>query len=160
MSFEARKYTRALKRYDQDLFCAHNMDHVLCVFRKHKRYLPVCVTDGFKLMNLTVDKQYVFSLTEDWTLKSKPRAWGVDFVLNHLREIDFFANEALVDEIERKNEQVDKSKERHFQNEAEAFWSDNRRAFAKATDHILTHSLSKDEPRKRLKDRSIKNGNS
>lgn len=159
MSFQARAYTRALKRYDKDLFCAPNLDHVLCVFRKHKRFVPVCVSEDFKLMNLIVDKQYVFSLTEDWTLKTKPRAWGIDFVINKLHEIDLQVHERLLDEIEHQNEKVDESKERSFMNEAEAFWADNRRAFAKATDEILVHSLSKDEPKKRLKDRSIKNGN-
>jgi hypothetical protein len=65
----------------------------------------------------------------------------------------------MFDELDEQNEAVDKSKKRALRNEIEAFWSHERRRFAKATDHILTHSLSKDEPKKRLKDRSIKNGN-
>lgn len=159
MSYLARAYTRALKRYDKDLFCAHNIDHVLCVFRKVKRFVSVSESPGFKFLNLSVDKQYIFSLTEDWTLKTKPRTWGIDFVLNRLHEIDLQVHEHLLDEVESQNEKIDKSKERDFDNEMEAFWADNRKGFQKATDDILIHSLSKDEPRKRLKDRSIKNGN-
>lgn len=159
MSFQALAYTRALKRHDRDLFCAPNMDNVLCVFRQVKRFVPVCETEDFKLMNLVVGKQFVFALTDSWTLRGKPRAWGIDFVLDRVREIDTQANERFIEELEKQNEKLDESKKRSFRNETEAFWAENRRAFAKATDDILTHSLSKDEPRKRLKDRSIKNGN-
>jgi hypothetical protein len=159
MSFQARAYTRALKRYDKDLFCAPNNQHVLCVFRKHKRFVPVVVSDDFKLLNLIEDKQFVFSLTDTWTLSGKPRAWGIDRVLDRLREIDLHARERLIEEMDALNERVDESKSRDISNELEAFASDYRGAFKKATDDILIHSLSKDEPRKRMKEKRIKNGN-
>lgn len=154
-------YTRALKRYDPDLFAQRNKDGVICVFRKHKRYEPVCVDDGFKILNLVTDRQFVISLTENWTLRTPPRMWGIDFVLNKIREMDLLANERLLEDLDAKNEKVDESERRAFRNKAEAFFADHRKDFAKAFDQTMgcVHSLSKDEPRKRLKDRSIKNGN-
>lgn len=152
-------YTRALKRYDRDLFAGHNMDGVMCVFRKFKRFEPVCEWRGGQLFNLKEAKQFVFSLTDNWNLSGQPRQWGIDFVLNRIKEIDALANERFFDELDAHNEKIDESKKRGMKNEMEAFWSHERRRFAKATDDILTHSLSKDEKRKRLKDRSIKNGN-
>lgn len=154
-----RFYNRELKRYDKDLFCSCTEQGKWAVFRRTKRYVPVLVTEDFKLLNLIEAKELVFALTDSWTMTGQPRAWGIDFILNRLREIDLQANERLIEEMDERNERVDKSKERDFTNHAEAFWSDNRRAFAKATDGILTHSLSKDEPKKRLRDRRIKNGN-
>jgi hypothetical protein len=141
------------------LFAAKNSDGVVCVFRKVKRYEPVYVDDDFKLLNLIEGKEFIFALTDTWGLNGRPRDWGIDFVLNRVKEIDALANERFFEEMDAHNEKVDESKKRHIRNEMEAFWSHERRRFAKATDDILTHSLSKDEPRKRLKDRSIKNGN-
>jgi len=154
-------YTRALKRYDKDLFCVRNIDGVMCVFRKHKRFEPVCVDDNFRILNLITDKQYVCALTENWTLSTKPRQWGIDHVLTKIRQMDLQINENLLDDLDAKNEKVDESERRSFRNETEAFLADNRRQFAKAFDEDfgLIHSLSKDEPRKRLKDRSKNNGN-
>lgn len=154
-------YTRVLKRYDKDLFVKHNRDGVMCVFRKHKRYEPVCVDDNFKILNLITDKQYVCALTENWTLSTKPRQWGIDHVLNKIRQMDLQLNEHLLAELDAHNEKVDESEKRSFRNETEAFFADNRSQFVKTFDENfgLTHSMSKDEPRKRLKDRSKNNGN-
>jgi hypothetical protein len=150
-------YTKALKRYDSDLYAGRTKDGLPCVFRKFKRYELVCESDEFYLLNLKEAPQYVFALTDNWTAGGKPREWGIDFVLQKIKSIDALANQRMFDEMDAYNEKVDKSKQRGLKNEMEAFWSHERRRFAKATDGILTHSLSKDEPRKRLKDRSIKN---
>jgi len=114
--------------------------------------------DDFKLLNLREDKQFIFALTDNWLASGKPRDWGIDFVLQKIKSIDALANERFLEEIDAENERIEKSRARSLKNEMEAFWSHERRRFAKATDGILTHSLSKDEPKKRLKDRSIKNG--
>lgn len=158
MSFEALKYTRAVKRYDRDLLCDFNLQRQLCIFRKTKRFVPVCVDEGFKFLNLVEAREYVFALTDNWSTSGRKRAWGVDFVLNRLREVDLQAQERFFEEMDAQEERVEESKRRSFKNEAEAWASDNRRAFQKATEDVLVHSLSKDEPKKRLKDRSIKNG--
>lgn len=159
MSVFLKSYTRALKSYDSDLFAAHNVDGVVCVFRYVKRYELVVDEEGFKMFNLIQGKQFIFALTTNWTLSGRSVDWGIDHVVGRVRKIDALANERLLDEMDEANEQVDKSKKRAIKNEMEAFWSHERRRFAKATDGILTHSLSKDDKRKRLKDRSIKNGN-
>jgi hypothetical protein len=156
-----KSYTRALKSYDKDLFAKRNQNGVMCVFRKAKRFEPVLVSDDFKLFNLIDGIQFIFAITENWTLSTKPRQWGIEFVLNRIKEIDCWDNERMLEELDLKNEKVEASKRRSFKNETEAFFADNRKEFADGIDEIVgcTHTLSKDEPRKRLKDRSIKNGN-
>lgn len=154
-------YTKALKRYDECLFAERTKDGRLCVFRKTKRFDGPVEYEGKKFYNLVECKQLVFALTDTWTLTGVPRFWGIDRVLERVREIDTQANERLIEEIDAANERVEESKRRKFRNEAEAFWSENRKEFIKAVDSVYgtTTSLSKDEPKKRLKDRSIKNGN-
>ncbi len=159
MSVFFSSYTKALRSYDRELYVGRTMDGVACVFRRSKRFVPVCELGGVPLSALIEDKQFVFALTENWLATGRPRDWGIDFILNRVREIDAQANERFFEEMDQLNKRVDESRKRSLKNEMEAFWSHERRRFAKATDHILTHSLSKDEPRKRLKDRSIKNGN-
>ncbi len=150
-------YTKALKSYDSDLFAGRTKDGLPGVFRRYKRLEEVCDLDGIPLLLVKYQPQFVFALTENWTFATPPRDWGIDFVLQKIKSIDAVANARLLEEMDEANEAIDKSRARHMRNEMEAFWSHERRRFAKATDDILTHSLSKDEPRKRLKDRSIKN---
>lgn len=150
-------YTRILKGYDRDLFAGKNQDGVTCIFRKVRRENYVGELDGMHFSEVIEGKQFVFALTDTWGLNGRPRAWGLDHVLTRVKQIDAQARAEHLDEMDAHNERVDKSKARHLKNEMEAFWSHERRRFAKATDDILTHSLSKDEPKKRLRDRRIKN---
>ncbi len=154
-----RSYTRALKNYDRDLFADRNRDGVACVFRKVKRWVTICDDIDFKLANLVEDKQFVCAITDTWSLRGSPRSWGIDDVVGHIQKMDVLADKDFFDKMDAENERQDKIKRKDLRNEMEGFWSYERRRFAKATNDILTHSLSKDEPRKRLKDRSIKNGN-
>lgn len=160
MSVFLKSYTKALKRYDSDLYADKTLDGLTCVFRKTKRYEPVCVTEKFKLLNLIECKQFVFALTDNWQATGIPRDWGIDHVLNRVKESDALANERWLEEIDAHNERIDKSKRRELKNDMESFWSHERNRFVKTMDESLglTHSMSKDEPRKRKKDRSIKNG--
>lgn len=159
MSLFLKSYTRALKNYDRDLFADRNRDGVTCVFRKVKRFVPVCVDQNFRLLNLTEDRQFVFAVTDTWNLSGRPVDWGIDDVVGRIRRLDFLANKDLFEKLDEENEKLDQIKRKDLRNEMEAYFSDERRRFAKAFDDVLVHSLSKDEPRKRLKDRSIKNGN-
>jgi len=159
MSVFLSAYTKALKSYDRELFAGLSKDGLACVFRRSKRFEQVCELEGVPLLNLRVDKQYVCAITDNWMASGVPRDWGIDDVVGHIRSIDALANEKLFDEMDEANERVDQIKKKDTRNQIESFWIDERRRFAKATDGILTHSLSKDEPKRRLKDRSIKNGN-
>ncbi len=159
MSLFLNSYTRALKRYDQDLYAGLSKDGLACVFRKTKRFEPVVECAEYKLFNLRESKELVLALTDTWQGSGKPRAWGIDHVLRRVRETDILANERFFDQLDESNDLVDQAKKRSIRNEMEGFWSYERRRFAKATDGILTHSLSHDEPKKRIKDRSIRNGN-
>jgi hypothetical protein len=161
MSWRLASYTKALRRYDGELFAGRTKDGVPCVFRRIKRWMPITKADGFKLMVLKEDKEFIFALTDTWLATGQPREWGVDHVLSRIREIDTQANEDLIRKWDEQNERVDQSRQRHFDNEAEAFLKDNRRQFVKEMEEIapMARSLPRNEKRKILRDRRIKNGN-
>lgn len=159
MSLFLRSYTKALRAYDKDLFAERTKDGIPCVFRKVKRFVPVCEGEGFSLKALIEDKQFIFAITDTWKATGVPRDWGIDDVVGRIRRADALANNRFFEELDQENEKIDLSKKKDLRNQMESFWSHERKRFAKATDDILTHSLSKDEPKKRLKDRSIRNGN-
>ncbi len=154
-----KSYTRALKNYDRDLFADRNNAGMPCVFRKVKRWVMVCEDEAFRFANLVEDKQFVFAITDTWTLRGEPRDWGIDDVVGRIQKLDTLAQKDFFEKMDAENERQDSIKRKDLRNEMEAFWSHERNRFVKTTNDILTHSLSKDEPKKRLKDRRIKNGN-
>lgn len=160
MSLYQKAYERALKRYDESLFVQRNADGVLCVFKHSKRFMRVCEAEGYRLLNLVKSKEYVFALTDTWGINGKPRDYGVDDVVDHLKKIDSLANARFLEEAEERNAQSEKSKKRALRNEMEAFWSHERNRFKRAIDESVgtTTSLDKSDRKKRLRDRRIKNG--
>ncbi len=160
MAFNAREITRTLKRYDPLLFCAQSKaGNYLSVYRRIKQFLPVVDSPEMRMLVLSEASQHVLALTDNWLASGKRRDWGMDLILEKIKSMDLANNARLFEEFEAQEEREKASADRHLDNELEAWAKDSRRAFAKATDDILTHSLSKDEPRKRRKDRSIHNGN-
>lgn len=155
MSLYAKSYERALKTYDSDLFVDHNRDGVLCVFKKHKRFEPVLVAEGFKLLNLINCKQYVFAVTDTWGLNGSPKDWGIDDILDHIQKIDSLANAKFLEEIDAANVAVDKSRDKKLMNEMQGMLAYERNRFVKMFDEIapISGGMSKDEPKKRLQDR-------
>jgi len=84
---------------------------------------------------------YVFSLTDTWTINGEPRDWGIDPVLNRLRAHDLAHNPDLFKQLEQSQEKREKSKRRDFSNSVESFMYDFRDQFAKATNEINTSPL-------------------
>jgi hypothetical protein len=154
-------YTKAVQSYDRELYAGHTKDGVPCIFRRVKRWIPVCEDEGFSLKQLREDKELIFALTDTWAATGTPRLWGIDKVLDRLKEIDAWAHEDVLSKIDEQNSKVDQSRARHLDNEAEAFLKDNRREFVKGFEEIapMARSLPREEKRKKLRDRRIKNGN-
>lgn len=157
MSVLLSAYTRALKRYDPDLYAGYSMDGVPCIFKKWKRFEPVCELEGVPLFNLMQTKQYVCGITHNWSASGRIIDWGIDDVVGHIKEIDYLANVRLFEEMDALNEAKEKQAKGKFKSGIEDFWRDERKTFAKTTGDILTHSLDKSEKRRRLKDKSIHN---
>lgn len=157
----AKTYTSYLRNYDRDLYASRNRDGVICVYRRGRRFEPVLDSDELTLYATVESPEYLFALTETWKTNAAPRQWGIDRVLERVREIDVFQNPEHLEKIERENSKVDESKSRDFRNQTEAMLLDNKRSLQKAFSDINTSTLSKDDARRRRKEtgKEIKYGN-
>lgn len=154
-------YTRHLRRHDRDLYAARNKSGVICVYRKGWRYEPVLDSDELTLYASVFSPQYVLALTDTWKTNGAPCEWGVDRLLERVREIDLATNPDLLVRMEKENEKRDESKARDFRNETESMLYESRDAFKKAFNDINTSTLSKDDARRRRRDlgKEVKYGN-
>lgn len=118
-----------LRRYDSELYAQGDSTGRVDVYRQNRDRLS--------------PPHFVFSLTEDWTARSKPREWGMEVVLARLRAIDLWNSGQTFDDIQKENTKVDESEERDFSNNVEAFVKDFRRQFVKATDSVRTANMNR-----------------
>ena len=152
-----RKYNQALKRYDAELYAQRHASGAVVVMQKGYRYIPYEV--GSEVVHvLSSSPTYVFALTDNWTTQGNPIDLGIDRVLDKVRECDYRKRENLIKELEETEEKANQTKRRDVRNNAEAFFSDQRSRFKKATGDILTHSMAKVET-KAQKNRRLKDGN-
>lgn len=146
-----RHYNRVVRSYDRELYAQRSEDGLVSILRKNFRYVAYDI-DGASVHVLTPSPEFVFALTDNWTKRGQPRQWPADDVLFRIREIDHWAKQDLMEELERQNEEIEKKKRRHIRNEMEAFASDFRKDFARATNDINVSILDKSEKRRRIRD--------
>lgn len=125
---------RALKSYDSELFAVSNKPPRIDVYRQNRDKLS--------------PPHFIFSLTEDWTVKSTPIEWGIEPILARLRAIDLWNSGLGVEDFIQEAEKSSESKKRHLMNTVEGFLYDFRSEFAKATNGINTSTLEKIDKRK------------
>lgn len=141
MEWQVRRLNQELKKHDSELFARRESSGVIVVYRIHRRYEAYDLDEG-KLLVLRYDPLYCFALTDNWTIQGKPVDWGLEPVMNHLREIDAW-NRDLEEAYERDWEKKEESKKRAQRSELEAIAGEVRRPFAKATSDIRTALFDK-----------------
>lgn len=129
MNGRVRALNRHLKEYDRELYCQVTNGERVDVYRQNRDKLS--------------PPHYIFSLTENWSLKSQPAEWGIEPVIARLKAIDLWANGVTVEQLAEDDEKRKASSRRGFRNNIEAFMGEFRRTFAKATDSINTSLLPK-----------------
>lgn len=157
MDQRAVHLNRIIKSHDRDLFVERSRRGTLILKRKAE-VSDVYEVDGCTLIHNRQKPQVVFHLTDNWTATGKPVDWGADAVIERLREHDTWHNPDFFRKFEEQSERARASRKRHLRSEAEAFFSDYRREFARQTEGVMTHSLDKSGVTKGLK-RRIRNGN-
>lgn len=131
MLIALKSYDRLLKGHDSLLFVQETKPGRYDVMRR------AVSGDGAA--------HFIFSITDTWQPDGKPVPWGIDVVLNRIIAHDTWRDENVITEIEDASEKREESKRRALRNSVEAFASDFRRSFARATDGINTALLSKKE---------------
>ena len=138
--------SRAIRNYDRELYAGLSSDGIPCVFRKTKAYeryeLDDCV-----ILKLSTRPFLVLALTDNWNVNGRPVDIGIERILARLNEIDLHKRDVLAD-LEKDYEKSEKAQERHRMNETEAFFSEHRKQFARATDGINTSQIKSDKNRR------------
>lgn len=90
----------------------------------------------------------VFALTDNWSVKGTPVEWGIEPIIAKLKECDSYQRN-IVEDLIKSYEKADRAKQREFRNNAEAFFSHERKRFAQAMDGINTSQIKSDKNNKR-----------
>lgn len=169
-----RVLTSHLKRFDPDLFTVRQWNTErdengniigyvprLDVVRKSVGYeLHEFDLNGVRinLISSRPEQQYVFTVSDNWSIKGKFREWGIDFILNKLRESDFWSREADIfrelEELERKSEET---KRKDFRNMNEAFLSDAHSEFKRTFKDVNVSNIKgRDKEKMKQRERKLK----
>lgn len=133
-----RRYTSILKDYDRDLYAVRRYGRIDVMKKSYK--LVAYEFDGDTLLVPHREDWYVFSLTHNWKSDGEPVQWGRDPLLKHLADGDTHRRNVIGDFLKGK-EREEAAMERRLDNQLEAFWKDNRRAWAKNFDQVNRSNL-------------------
>lgn len=129
MNSWAKHLDRLLKGHDSMLFLQETKLGRFDVYRKSEF--------GGQMPHL------IFSLTEDWTVKSRPIEYGIEVVLSRIKAHDMWRDDTFIERWLAGREKVAESKERDRKNNVESFLYDFAGQFQKATEEINTGTLKK-----------------
>lgn len=135
MDSVVKSLNSGIKKWDPALFFQRSNVGVLHMYRK----------SGQSTIS------YVFSLTDDWTVKGDPVPWGLCPIIERLRAIDMW-NDDTFRRMEMGNAKVDESKTRSFRNNIHAFFADFRSQLAKDTKDVNTALMDKKKDPRRKQD--------
>lgn len=118
-----------LKSYDRELYAVCHKTPRIDVYRQNRDKLS--------------PPHFIFTLTEDWTTKTRPVEWGIEVVLARLKAHDLWNSSNFFKERAAEMEAAEQSEERSRKNNIEAFMQDFRRQFVKATDGVGIANMNK-----------------
>jgi hypothetical protein len=122
-----KSLNRVLKGYDSKLYAVVHREPRIDVYRKA----------DFSLS----PPHLIFSLTEDWTVNSAPRDWGLEVIMARVKAHDIWRDDTYLDRILEENQKVDESVDRARKNDLESFLYDMAPKFARATNDVNTSLL-------------------
>lgn len=151
----ANQITRALKRFDRELYCAESGEGKLCVYRNSTRWETYQLDKDSYLRIAQPTPFFIFALTDDWKYTGRRVDRGILPILERLRMSDLQKRDMMREYIEayEKNEAASQKKRL---SETEDFFKEIRPQFKKATSDINTSGLAKRD-RRRIDELKIKN---
>jgi hypothetical protein len=138
----AERITEHVKIHDRELYCAKSEEGKLCVYRKSTRWETYDLGNGDVLHFARPAPHFIFALTDNWKMDGKPVERGLLNITERLCWMDSWKRD-LADEAIRQQEKAEQSSARKRRNDNEAFFSDFRKQFARATDGVNVSNLEK-----------------
>ncbi len=142
----AKQLNRYIQEYDAKLYAKARYGRI-DILRKSETFEAYDM-DGWTLLAPRPNDYLVMSLTSTWSIEGKPVDWGIEPVLRELKHRDLWKHDVVSEIIGAKERQA-KSVDRDLDNQTEAFWKDNRRAWAKNFDTVNRSTLSRPDRRYR-----------
>lgn len=128
----AERLTQAVRSYDSALYVIQASTGAYQVWRKEfpKDW------DGLTF-SARSEKQFILALTNDWTLNGTPVEWGIDPLLNKLKEMDAWRDDSYYGQMVKERDINEANKHRRFKNNVRAMALDVRKEVAKASNDYI-----------------------
>lgn len=144
---EVRFLNRVVKAHDRKLYCERSHLGHIKLMREAYYGFPHDV-DGHVVYFLKRRDQFIFALTDDWTVGGKPVSWGSQVVLDRLQKHDAW-NRSVLKELEEQDQKREESKDRARRNQNEAWAYEAHAKFKKQFSDIRTANMDKSDRRRR-----------
>lgn len=151
MDARLRQLNRHIKNYDGDLYVARTEQGMVQVMRKSYRWDEFDF-DGKTVKYLRPQPQPILPLTEDWKYSGRPVEWGIEPIMQRLKDMDAWRDDSYFDAMKKRREDKELDEQRIKRNNIRAWAADMRRDFAKSTNDINTSTLDKNVDLRRKKD--------
>ena len=117
------------------------MEGKLCIFRESQR-VETYHLDGNVLHFVRPSSHLIFALTDNWKVTGQEVDWGLEPIMQKLKQNDLW-NRDIVADVERRFEEVEKSKDRERLGQTEDFMREFVRDFKTTFEDVNTANLSK-----------------
>ncbi len=134
------RINREIKLYDRQLYAVQSTTGLIQIMRNNRRW-DVYILDGKSLIYGSDSPHLILNLSRDWGHGSDPADWGLEPLVERLRDMDQWRDDSSYDKMVKQRELVDENKKRALKNDMRARALDLRRDFAKATNDINVSNL-------------------
>lgn len=148
-----QRLTKAVRKIDPDLYVIRIPTGMLQVHRRSDRLRASDYGQRESLNPAWMNPKFILALTHNWTLKGYPVDWGIEPVMQKLRDMDAWSHD-VYSEVVSERESRDYWEKRSNLNEFKAAASEARSGFAKALNDVNTSTMEMVDGRRR-----IENGN-
>lgn len=138
--------TKAIKKFDRELYCARDREGKPCVYRNSTRAESYVMDDGSTLTYMRPAPFLIFALTDNWKVTGHTVDWGVLPILQKLKEGDLWERDCASESI-KSIEKAEESNARDRRNKIEDFFYDARSEFKKEFSDINVANKNKNKRR-------------
>lgn len=147
MEWSLNRLNQEVKKHDRRLFVIKTASGMKQIWRQADKWDAADTIDEYDKSSIPI--QLILSLTDTWGANGKPVEWGIEPVIHKLLSMDAWTQVDMLEKMRKGREQEKEDKDRARRNELRAYVADNRREFAKATNHINTSTLAKVDNRRK-----------
>jgi hypothetical protein len=143
---------KALRAYDRALFAKPDFKGRVCVMRKGPKWV-LYDFEGVDILVKESVEDVVFALTDNWSQSGVARDWGIEPVMQRLREIDSWSRSDFLKDWESLKDKEQEAKQRDFRRRTEDYAYEIREDFKKAFSDIryANMDMAKDPRAKTMK---------